>query len=77
MTSRFLGSGTKDHVMNARALWGLLFRFYVILLGLLVVSYPFQQPGSKARTITLFSGIIVIFTLTLLALAIRFEWEPF
>lgn len=63
--------------MNAEALWGLLFRLHVVLLALLVVSFPFQQSGSKARTITLISGAIIVVWLAALAFAIRREWEPF
>lgn len=63
--------------MNAMELWGFLFRLYVLLLALLLISLPFQRPSSLGRSITLVGFVFVLVPLAVLLVLIRLEWEPF
>lgn len=63
--------------MNAMELWEFLFRIYLVLLALLVVSFLFQRPSSIARPITIISLVLIVVPVVILVVLIRLEWEPF
>jgi peptidoglycan biosynthesis protein MviN/MurJ (putative lipid II flippase) len=61
----------------AATLWRIIFAFDFVLLVLLAISFPSQDPNSAARAITYFSfGIIAVTMISVVAL-IRIDWDPF
>lgn len=63
--------------MSAMSFWRLLFTLNLVLLVLLGVSFPFQQPGSASRTISLLGFLVIGASLLGLGLLIRIDWDPF
>lgn len=57
--------------------WQVLFGLNVVLLVMLALSWPFQEPGSPARVITVFSLAVIAVSLVGLAVVIRVDWDPF
>lgn len=63
--------------MDTMRLWELMFRLYLVLFAMLVLSFLFQRPASEARPITLVTATAIFVLLVVLALIIRREWKPF
>ena len=61
----------------AATLWKVVFALDLVLLVLLAVSFPAQEPGSAARSVTYISLGIILVTLAGLAAVIRADWDPF
>ncbi|MFC4438411.1 MULTISPECIES: hypothetical protein [Natrialbaceae] len=58
-------------------IWRLLFTMNAVLLALLVLTWPFVEPGSSAETITVVSLVFIVASMVGLAGIIRLEWDPF
>ncbi|WP_254546691.1 hypothetical protein [Halomarina pelagica] len=63
--------------MSATTVWRTMFALDLVLLTLLALAYPFQPPGSAARTISLMAFVVIVVSLLGLGLLIRADWDPF
>lgn len=61
----------------AATLWKVVFALDLVLLVLLALSFPSQEPGSAARSVTYLSLGVIFITLAGLAVVIRADWDPF
>lgn len=59
------------------SLWRVLFTANLVLLTLLMLAFPFLQPGSASYVISVVSLGMIALSLIGLGVLIRYEWNPF
>lgn len=58
-------------------LWRVVFALDLVLLLLLAISVPSQEPGSPSRALTYLSLIVISITMISVVVAVRLDWDPF
>jgi hypothetical protein len=61
----------------AAGVWRLLFALNLVLLALLAISFPFQEPGSAGRVLSIMSFGIISVSMAGLAAVMYVDWDPF
>ncbi|WP_436927055.1 hypothetical protein [Halosimplex amylolyticum] len=57
--------------------WRAFFTMSAVLLGFLLLSVPFVEPGSSAFVISVASFVMLAIMFVASAAFIYFEWDPF